>query len=253
MNQPDLGKKIAELRKAKGFTQEELVEKCNLSVRTLQRIESGEVIPRSYTIKIIFSALDFDLNDSIEPAENKFNKTGHTIALWLDHIYSFITDLFRLNSNPIRKLTILSIPILLFILIFFLVIFDSKVQDKQKVEETITELNLKFINWFNTGEIDSVGILYLNNSCMGEIIGRENILEYYYFIYNAGFRFKEIKSISLIITDSIVIERGIWRGNLNNYLTGSYLTQWRLSDGVWYIENDMSNTDIINGTLIESN
>jgi len=36
MNQPDLGKKIAELRKAKGLTQEELVEKCNLSVRTLQ-------------------------------------------------------------------------------------------------------------------------------------------------------------------------------------------------------------------------
>ena len=55
MNQPDLGKKIAELRKAKGFTQEELVEKCNLSVRTLQRIESGEVTPRSYTVKIIFA------------------------------------------------------------------------------------------------------------------------------------------------------------------------------------------------------
>jgi len=27
MNQPELGKRIAELRKAKGFTQEELVEK----------------------------------------------------------------------------------------------------------------------------------------------------------------------------------------------------------------------------------
>ena len=60
MNQPDLGKKIAEDRKAKGFTQEELVEKCNLSVRTLQRIESGEVSPRSYTLKVILEALDFD-------------------------------------------------------------------------------------------------------------------------------------------------------------------------------------------------
>ena len=58
LNQPDLGKKIAELRKAKGLTQEELVEKCNLSVRTLQRIESGDVVPRSYTIKTIFTALD---------------------------------------------------------------------------------------------------------------------------------------------------------------------------------------------------
>ncbi|MGM0473729.1 MAG: helix-turn-helix domain-containing protein [Bacteroidota bacterium] len=39
MAQPELGKRIAELRKARGLTQEELVEKCNLSVRTLQRIE----------------------------------------------------------------------------------------------------------------------------------------------------------------------------------------------------------------------
>ena len=35
---PNLGKKMAELRKAKGFTQEELAEKCNINVRTLQMI-----------------------------------------------------------------------------------------------------------------------------------------------------------------------------------------------------------------------
>ena len=61
MKQPELGKKISELRKAKGFTQEELVEKCNISVRTIQRIENGEVTPRSYTIKTILAALDYDL------------------------------------------------------------------------------------------------------------------------------------------------------------------------------------------------
>ena len=58
MKQPELGRKIAELRKARGLTQEELVEKCNLNVRTLQRIESGEVAPRSHTIRVIFAALD---------------------------------------------------------------------------------------------------------------------------------------------------------------------------------------------------
>jgi transcriptional regulator with XRE-family HTH domain len=62
MRQPDLGRKISELRKAKGLTQEELVEKCNISVRTLQRIESGDVTPRSYTIKTILAALDYDLS-----------------------------------------------------------------------------------------------------------------------------------------------------------------------------------------------
>ena len=62
MKQPELGLKISELRKAKGFTQEELVEKCNISVRTIQRIEAGEVTPRSYTVKTILSALDYDLD-----------------------------------------------------------------------------------------------------------------------------------------------------------------------------------------------
>ncbi|MFL1894270.1 helix-turn-helix domain-containing protein [Aquimarina sp. 2-A2] len=61
MKQPALGQKISELRKRKGFTQEELVDKCNISVRTIQRIEAGEVTPRSYTIKTILSALDYDL------------------------------------------------------------------------------------------------------------------------------------------------------------------------------------------------
>jgi transcriptional regulator with XRE-family HTH domain len=70
MKQPELGKKISELRKAKGMTQEELVEKCNLNVRTVQRIEAGEVTPRSYTVKALFEALGYQwenqLNDEAE-------------------------------------------------------------------------------------------------------------------------------------------------------------------------------------------
>src|SRR5271169_251223 len=61
MKQPDLGRKIIELRKGRGLTQEELVEKCNISVRTLQRIETGEVTPRIYTLRTILFALDSDL------------------------------------------------------------------------------------------------------------------------------------------------------------------------------------------------
>jgi len=60
MQQPDLGKKIALLRKEKGLTQEELVERCSINVRTIQRIESGEVIPRPITLRLILEALDYD-------------------------------------------------------------------------------------------------------------------------------------------------------------------------------------------------
>ncbi|GAB3218235.1 helix-turn-helix domain-containing protein [Algoriphagus aestuariicola] len=62
MKQPELGRKLAEMRKAKGLTQEDLVAKCNLSVRTIQRIEAGEVVPRGYTIRALFEALEMDWN-----------------------------------------------------------------------------------------------------------------------------------------------------------------------------------------------
>lgn len=62
MIQPDLGNKISQARKERNMTQEELVDICNVSVRTIQRIESGEVTPRMSTVKIILAALDMDLN-----------------------------------------------------------------------------------------------------------------------------------------------------------------------------------------------
>lgn len=58
MKQPLLGQKILEWRKAKGLTQEELVERCNINVRTIQRIEAGEVTPRSFTVKAILEVLE---------------------------------------------------------------------------------------------------------------------------------------------------------------------------------------------------
>jgi transcriptional regulator with XRE-family HTH domain len=66
MKQPELGIRISELRKEKGLTQEELVEQCNINVRTIQRIEAGDVSPRSYTIKAILDVLGFNYEDVIE-------------------------------------------------------------------------------------------------------------------------------------------------------------------------------------------
>ena len=57
----NIGKKIKELRILKGLTQEDLAEQTNLSVRTIQRIENGEVDPRTYTLNALATALDVDL------------------------------------------------------------------------------------------------------------------------------------------------------------------------------------------------
>ena len=85
-----LAQKLVAARKQKGLTQEELADLANVTVRTIQRMESGETIPRSFTLKAIASALTIpfeELNPShisekvapsgvqpaqtIEPANNK--------------------------------------------------------------------------------------------------------------------------------------------------------------------------------------
>jgi len=64
MNQPDLGLKVTELRQGKDLTQEQLAEQCEVSPRTIQRIESGEVDPRAYTLQCLSTALDFDFKEA---------------------------------------------------------------------------------------------------------------------------------------------------------------------------------------------
>ena len=57
-----IGRKIKDLRVLKGLTQEDLAERTQLSVRTIQRIEKGEVDPRTYTLNLLAEALKPEFN-----------------------------------------------------------------------------------------------------------------------------------------------------------------------------------------------
>ena len=103
MKQPDLGKKILELRKQKGLTQEELVEICNINVRTIQRIEAGDVTPRTYTVKTILEALGIDAGTFFEDSIHEENKIHlsqsdkHTLRLsWISGIFVSITSIISM-------------------------------------------------------------------------------------------------------------------------------------------------------------
>lgn len=58
-----LATKIARLRNQRGMTQKELAELCNVDIRTIQRIEAGEVAPRKHTLKQIANVLESEFND----------------------------------------------------------------------------------------------------------------------------------------------------------------------------------------------
>jgi XRE family transcriptional regulator, regulator of sulfur utilization len=68
----ELYKRIAVARKQKGLTQEQLADLTNVTVRTIQRIESGESTPRAYTLKTIATALDINFEE-LKPVNNNNN------------------------------------------------------------------------------------------------------------------------------------------------------------------------------------
>lgn len=69
-SQPKLGQRLFEIRSERGLTQQELREKSHVSVRTIQRIESGAVTPRSVTTKILLEALGETVDDWYGPDAN---------------------------------------------------------------------------------------------------------------------------------------------------------------------------------------
>ena len=75
---------VKEGRLAKGYTQKELSELSNISVRSIQRIENGEIMPRSYTLKTLAEilGLSFETIQKVEPVSKKeyrINKIQKTI------------------------------------------------------------------------------------------------------------------------------------------------------------------------------
>ena len=229
MKQPELGKKIADLRKAKGYTQEELVERCKLSVRTLQRIESGEVEPRSHTIRVIFAALDYKVYDSSNIRFRLFFKR--------------VLDLFNLKTNTMKKLSYLTLFVAAMVVILLTVCMDGKAQSEDKVRKIISENNVTFVRWFNTGQVDSLMFLYRDDACLvGHGCGKSFIRDYYQTQMSV-FKFEEMNAVSISVADSIAVERGRWVVSLDSGVTlrGEYLTEWRRKDKkTWQIETEIS-------------
>ncbi len=86
MKQPGPGNKIDEIRHQKGITQQELADLCKVDIRTIQRIESGEVEPRMSTLKVIATGLGCPV-ETLVASETEYN-TSYLPKLLL---FSFVT------------------------------------------------------------------------------------------------------------------------------------------------------------------
>ncbi|MGQ7947188.1 DUF4870 domain-containing protein [Flavobacterium sp. WC2509] len=62
----EIGKKIREVRKKKGLSQEELAESAKVNLRTIQRIENDESEPRGKTLNLICEVLGINAEDILD-------------------------------------------------------------------------------------------------------------------------------------------------------------------------------------------
>jgi transcriptional regulator with XRE-family HTH domain len=85
-NSMENGKRIKELRLNKGMTQTELAHKTEVSARTIQRIENGEVNPHAHTLQMIAKALEVDFTlfaekDTSDKKETQELNNDHWLGL----------------------------------------------------------------------------------------------------------------------------------------------------------------------------
>ncbi len=77
MENQSIGKNLTYQRKLKGYSQEELSEKTEVTIRTIQRIEKGDVNPHLQTIKLLAAALGINVDDLLileNPKEESLQK-----------------------------------------------------------------------------------------------------------------------------------------------------------------------------------
>jgi len=121
MKNKNLAKRVKELRRKRGFSQDKLTEDSGLSLRTIQRIENGEAEPRGDTIKRLANALNVTPDDLID--------------------WTILKDKSYLKAINLSTLTFIVFPILGIILP--LIMWISK---KDKIEG-VSKLGKDIINF----------------------------------------------------------------------------------------------------------
>ena len=86
-----IGKKIYEIRKVKGYTQEDLAELSKINLRTIQRIENDKNEPRGKTLNLICDALEIDPSEFQSNTGENHKKSFFSIILNI--IFYFLLNL----------------------------------------------------------------------------------------------------------------------------------------------------------------
>ncbi len=169
MENLDFGKKLIAFRKQKGLTQEEVAEKCNVTTRTIQRIESENVNPRASTIKIISETLGFDYFESSNTGHDE-KRVNQLLKLKTHNFLCNVKDLFNLKTYTMKKISILTLAALMVTLGLYAINPDKEVIKNNNSITTIynKDKTLKYIE-----------VRFSNNLTMDSLINIRATLKNY--------------------------------------------------------------------------
>jgi len=166
------GKRIQEARKLQGLSQEELADRAQLSVRTLQRIENDASIPRGKTLNLLCDVLNLSIEEFTKNEDLKTRK---------DYGSNVLNFIFLVLLN------------LLFVTVFGYLTMDSSANFNSKIGAV-------FLGFF---------ISYFIVSKTPEITGTERIVRYgiglFAYFLLATFRHHFPASLLLGLYPSIAI------------------------------------------------
>ena len=113
MDQEKIGKFIAELRKEKNITQEQLAEKLGVTSKSISRWENGRTMPDYTLLKDLCNELDININELLSGEKIKGN----------DYINKSEENLIKLRKQIDKRkkfLTIISYIFMTIIIIVFI-------------------------------------------------------------------------------------------------------------------------------------
>ena len=212
MKNNDYGKKLIKARQANGWTQMDLSEKSNISLRTIQRIESGEVNPRAYTLNQLSEIIGLDFFEELENSGASKSEIRHSGFTLLKMILWHFSDLFNLKTNTMKKVTILTIITTAICFGLFSLTSEIKAQDSKDIDLS------KFM------QLGSRGIIYFlpkgeklhnsNTRDTAEIkINGDLIQEYNHKIFfNGSYKGIALESDTVIyVNGDLILKTSYWK------------------------------------------
>lgn len=212
MKNYDFGEKLIQARQAKGWTQMNLAEKSNISLRTIQRIESGQANPRAYTVKQLSGIIGLDFFEIQKNSGDNGSKTSHSGFKLSKTILWHISDLFNLKTNTMKKVTVLTIIVSAICIGLFSLTFESKAQDPDNIDYTkFMKLGERGVTYFlPKGEKVFISNVKDTADC---IIMGDKIQQYNNKMFlNAKYVGKVLKSDTVVYLDGkILIKSSYWK------------------------------------------